>query len=331
MIRNEDLIFNFAKRLQMKYMNQMVRAISVFSILVFMSLRVGAENVDTVRYRQVRPAERVVSATSAVAVNLAFTEVLKKTVHEMRPDRSSCNSFPSRHTSWSFTASTVISHELYDRSPWWCVGSQALASAVGLQRVMSERHFGSDVVAGATLGIASTELAYWIVGRLFGGRPYASRSYNDFRTGLSLITEAQYNLDGDMCTGFGSAVRFQLPFTSQWGAVASMRVSSAPVKTSDGRYRPLDAVGATVGMMGHFVLPDDCLALEPVVEAGGAAMKSTAGFGHSRYCFEAGCALGLSWRLTENFAFRAEAGYRLRTLPRAVSAITAGVSSVAFF
>lgn len=312
-------------------MNQMVRAIFVLSVLIVTSLHAKAENADTVWYRQVRPLERVVSAASAVTVNMAFTEILKSSVHEMRPDCSSDNSFPSRHSSWAFTASTAISHELYDHSPWWCVGSQALASAVGLQRVMSERHFGSDVIAGAALGIASTELAYWIVGRLFGGRPYGRRYYNDFRPGLSLITEAQYNLDGDMCTGFGSAVRFQLPFTSLWGAVASMRVSSVPVKTSDGRYRPLDAVGATVGMMGHFVLPEDCLALEPVVEAGGAVMTRTGGFGHSRYGFEAGCALGLSWHLTENFAFRGEAGYRLRTLPHAVSAFTAGVSSVAFF
>lgn len=309
----------------------MTRIQTVISALVITALSVGAENADTIACRNRLPAERAVSAVSAVAVNMAFTEILKSSVHEMRPDRSSDNSFPSRHTSWAFMASTAISHELYDHSPWWCVGSQALASAVGLQRVMSERHFGSDVIAGAALGIASTELAYWIVGRLFGGRPYGRRPYNDFRAGLSLITEAQYNLDGDMCTGFGSTVRFQLPFTSQWGAVASMRVSSAPVKTSDGRFRPLDAVGATVGMMGHFVLPEDCLALEPVVEAGGAVMTRTAGFGHSLYGFEAGCALGLSWRLTENFAFRAEAGYRLRTLPRAVSAITAGVSSVAFF
>lgn len=237
----------------MKYKYKMTRIQTVIFALVITALSAGAENTDTIAHRNRLPAERAVSAASAVAVNMAFTEILKSSVHEMRPDRSSDNSFPSRHTSWAFTASTAISHELYDRSPWWCVGSQALASAVGLQRVMSERHFGSDVVAGAALGIASTELAYWIVGRLFGGRPYASRSYNDFRAGLSLITEAQYNLDGDMCTGFGSAVRFQLPFTSQWGAVASMRVSSAPVKTSDGRYRPLDAVGATVGVMGHFV------------------------------------------------------------------------------
>lgn len=309
----------------------MTRIQTAFFALVITVLSAGAENADTIAHLNRLHAERAVSAASAVAVNMAFTEILKSSVHEMRPDRSSDNSFPSRHTSWAFMASTAISHELYDHLPWWCVGSQALASAVGLQRVMSERHFGSDVVAGAALGIASTQLAYWIVGRLFGGRPYASRSYNDFRAGLSLITEAQYNLDGDMCTGFGSAVRFQLPFTSQWGAVASMRVSSTPVKTSDGRFRPLDAVGATVGMMGHFVLPEDCLALEPVVEAGGTVMTRTAGFGHSRYGFEAGCALGLSWRLIENFAFRGEAGYRLRTLPRAVSAFTAGVSSVAFF
>lgn len=309
----------------------MTRILSVLCALVVVVLSVRAEDADTIPRRSRRPAEAVVSAASAVAVNMAFTEILKKTVHEMRPDRSSGNSFPSRHTSWAFMASTVVSHELYGRSPWWCVGSQAMASAVGLQRVMSERHFGSDVVAGATLGVASTEFAYWIVGRIFGSRPYASRTYNDFRAALSLITEAEYNFDGDICTGFGSAVRIQLPFASQWGAVASTRVSSTPVKTSGGRYRPLDAVGATVGMMGHFILPDDCLALEPVMEAGGAVMRRTDGFEHSRYGFEAGCSLGLSWRLTENFAFRAEAGYRLRTLPRAVSSFTAGVSSVAFF
>ena len=90
----------------------------------------------------------IVRIGSSAAINLALTEALKSSVHEMRPDRHDNHSWPSRHTSWAFTAASVLSHELYDRSAWWVVGSHTVANAVALQRTFSNRHFPKDILGG---------------------------------------------------------------------------------------------------------------------------------------------------------------------------------------
>jgi len=203
----------------------------IIGVLPFGSF--GAEP-DSIAEPKRKGTEIVSSAATSIAVNAALTELLKGTVHEVRPDRSGNNSFPSRHTSWAFTASSVISRELYRYSPWWSVGAQTLASAVGLQRVRSHRHYGSDVVAGAVLGIFSTEVSYRLMNRIFHTEKQVLSCNNDFRPGIAVASEAVYTLSGAVRTGFGIVVRGQLPVSEQWGAVVSLRTSSAPVKADAG-------------------------------------------------------------------------------------------------
>lgn len=103
----------------------------VFIALLVMAVWYSAsasEPVDTTYRRMPRT---IVAVGGAAVLNIAVTEGLKHSVHELRPDRSENNSFPSRHTSWVFTASTVLSNELYHYSPWWSVAAQAASSAVG--------------------------------------------------------------------------------------------------------------------------------------------------------------------------------------------------------
>lgn len=299
------------------------------SALMF-PFRLSAEESDTVRIGRRSGIEIGVSAASAMAVNAAVTELLKGTVHEMRPDRSSNNSFPSRHTSWAFAASTVLSNELYRHSPWWSAGAQTVATAVGLQRVRSRRHYGSDVVAGAVTGILSTELSYWIVGKLFHSKTRMPEYDNDFRPAFSVTTEAVYSLGSDIRTGFGLSLKGEMPFTEKWGATLALRTQSSPVKTSD-FIEPLNSYSLEIGAVGHFRLQAECLAVETSVEAGAAAMERIDNYGNDRFGFQADCSAALSWRLTGNFAFRANVGYRLTTIPTAVSALVAGVSSVVLF
>ena len=151
-----------------------------------------ATDADSVFQRDRGVADIVVSAGSSMAVNALVTELLKGAVHEMRPDRSGNNSFPSRHASWAFAASSVISRELYHRSPWWSVGAQTLASAVGLQRIRSRRHYGSDVVWGAAVGVASTEICYWLTGRIFRRHSRVESCHYDFRPAFAATSETVY-------------------------------------------------------------------------------------------------------------------------------------------
>jgi hypothetical protein len=59
-------------------------------------------------------------------------------------------SFPSGHTTQAFAIASVIATE-YPR-PWVEVASYGSAALVGYARVLHDRHYGSDVLAGALIG-----------------------------------------------------------------------------------------------------------------------------------------------------------------------------------
>lgn len=104
-----------------------------------------------------------VSALASNAVMALAVNATKYSVKEMRPDNSTHNSFPSGHTATAFVAATVL-HKEYGltRSPWFSVGGYAVAMGTGFMRVLNNRHWISDVMAGAGIGILSTELGYFI-------------------------------------------------------------------------------------------------------------------------------------------------------------------------
>lgn len=105
----------------------------------------------------------LVSTLASNAVMALAVNATKYSVKEMRPDNSSENSFPSGHTATAFVAATVL-HKEYGltRSPWFSVGGYAVATGTGIMRVLNNRHWISDVIAGAGIGIMSTELGYWL-------------------------------------------------------------------------------------------------------------------------------------------------------------------------
>lgn len=112
--------------------------------------------------------------TSALLSNVvmaAAVNATKYSVKEMRPDNSTRNSFPSGHTATAFVAATVL-HKEYGltRSPWYSIGGYAVATATGVMRVLNNRHWISDVMAGAGIGILSTELGYFAADLIMGNR-----------------------------------------------------------------------------------------------------------------------------------------------------------------
>lgn len=60
-------------------------------------------------------------------------------------------SFPSGHTTVIFAAATVFAKE-YKNKPWVPVAAYSAASLVGLSRITENKHWTTDVIAGATLG-----------------------------------------------------------------------------------------------------------------------------------------------------------------------------------
>lgn len=102
------------------------------------------------------------AAIMAVAVN-----TIKLTADVQRPDGSAYNSFPSGHTATAFMTATMLSREYGHKSPWVSYGSYGLATATGLMRILNNRHWISDVMAGAAIGYISTQLGYFLTDLIF--------------------------------------------------------------------------------------------------------------------------------------------------------------------
>jgi len=85
---------------------------------------------------------------------------LKKATGVMRPDGSTHDSFPSGHTAQVFIAATFLQHEFGEDYPVVSVLGYVTASSVGVLRILNNRHWLSDVLAGAGLGILSSNIIY---------------------------------------------------------------------------------------------------------------------------------------------------------------------------
>ncbi len=90
------------------------------------------------------------------------TFVVKREANRNRPDGSNNYSFPSGHTASAFAAAEFLNQEYRDVSPWIGYAGYTVAAATGALRLYNNKHWVSDVVAGAGFGIASTKLAYLI-------------------------------------------------------------------------------------------------------------------------------------------------------------------------
>ncbi len=123
-------------------------------------------------------------ATGAYLVSFAImkasTECMKSATQRLRPDGSTRNSFPSGHTATSFTSAEFLMQEYKDVSPWIGYGGYAVAITTGVFRLYNNRHWVSDVVAGAGFGIASAKLGYFFypkLKRLIAGRHAAHMNF----------------------------------------------------------------------------------------------------------------------------------------------------------
>ncbi len=120
----------------------------------------------------VKGKHSVQRATISYGFSMAIMGILvnglKYTTKVERPDGSANNSFPSGHTASAFTNATFL-HKEYGqyRSGLYSVGGFATAVATGFGRVLNNRHWISDVLVGAGIGILSTELGYLIADKIY--------------------------------------------------------------------------------------------------------------------------------------------------------------------
>ena len=99
----------------------------------------------------------------SMGIQASFVLPLKAITREERPDGSARNSMPSGHTASAFAAATFMHMEYKHLSPWYGVAAYGCASAVGAMRIVNNRHWLSDVLVGAGIGIVSTRLSYYLM------------------------------------------------------------------------------------------------------------------------------------------------------------------------
>ena len=93
-------------------------------------------------------------------LNLGMVYFLKKTLKKPRPDGTAF-SFPSGHTANVFAGATMLSVEYGEEYKWVPYVSYGVATTVGVMRIANNKHYISDVLFGAGLGILSMKAAYW--------------------------------------------------------------------------------------------------------------------------------------------------------------------------
>jgi len=99
---------------------------------------------------------------SALAIDGVTTGAMKIAIGRHRPSDTNSStefdpfsfnnrSFPSGHTSWSFTTATVMA-EMYDDKPWVKYAGYTTATLIGVARISDDSHWASDVLFGAVKG-----------------------------------------------------------------------------------------------------------------------------------------------------------------------------------
>lgn len=102
--------------------------------------------------------------STAIMAGTVFS--LKKITHQWRPDGSGNNSFPSGHTATAFSGAAFMYQEFKGQSPLLSYSGYAMATGVGVMRMYNNKHWLSDVIAGAGLGMLSTRVSYWLFDKM---------------------------------------------------------------------------------------------------------------------------------------------------------------------
>ncbi|SHF72908.1 PAP2 superfamily protein [Flavobacterium fluvii] len=106
--------------------------------------------------------QQTINIIVANAIDAAVFTTLKYTIKKERPDQSDNLSFPSGHTAIAFTNASLLYYEYKDSNLWYASSGFLFATATGVLRIANNKHYTSDVLAGAGIGLASGLIvSYW--------------------------------------------------------------------------------------------------------------------------------------------------------------------------
>ncbi|MDD4205096.1 MAG: phosphatase PAP2 family protein [Candidatus Delongbacteria bacterium] len=90
----------------------------------------------------------------------AVVQSLKYTTDKLRPDGEDRLSFPSNHTNIAFTNAMILWHEYRGSSSLAAYSGFVLAAGTGALRIVHNKHWTGDVLAGAGIGMLCANLVY---------------------------------------------------------------------------------------------------------------------------------------------------------------------------
>ena len=159
---NSDKLKNFNLNIKNEVNDHVEKKITIDDFLQFSPVisvyvlnNIGFHGKNNLKNRS------IILATSMLLV-FSTVNALKKITKIERPDESSNNSFPSGHTAFAFAGAEFLYQEYKDESIWYGIAGYTAAATTGFFRIYNNRHWLTDVSAGAGIGILSTKVAYWI-------------------------------------------------------------------------------------------------------------------------------------------------------------------------
>lgn len=99
---------------------------------------------------------------TATLLLYSSVNIVKNNTNIRRPSGRSQSSFPSGHTAISFMAAEFLHQEYGHESLWYSIAGYSIATTTGFLRIYNDKHWFSDILAGAGIGILSTKIAYWL-------------------------------------------------------------------------------------------------------------------------------------------------------------------------
>jgi membrane-associated phospholipid phosphatase len=182
---SEEVVEHIDKKITIDDFTQYAPAASVYALGAF-----GIKGKNNVKDKS------IILATSFLIMTVTVTG-LKAVTKVERPDGTSNNSFPSGHTATAFMGAEFLYQEYKDVSIWYGISGYAVAAATGAFRMYNNRHWLTDVAAGAGIGILSAKAGYWLfptVNKLFTSKSNPNRKsafipyYNGEQIGFGYIS-----------------------------------------------------------------------------------------------------------------------------------------------
>ncbi len=271
-----------------------------------------------------------VSQGIAASLMIGSVKALKSVADSERPDGSSHDSFPSGHSAWAFMGATMVAKELGQTSAWYTIGAYTMATGIAMERVIDRHHYPTDVMAGAGIGILTTEIGYLIGDLIFGDRqleirgrdlrPNDNFSYLSLACGLSLPLGKIYanTIEIERMPALSAALRGAWGASDHWGLALELGLLSMPLNVDVSNDR---TYVKSMSSLGLIALPYYYCTISRRV-----SINAEAGIGY-RYNFALNVlddavrsrsgtpfgriATGFTLRLSPHFSARASVGYEI--------------------